>query len=202
MKRLIANLISWGPAGMFLAALLDGAGVPVPGGVDVLLVFLSTQTPDQVYWLAFLSVAGSAAGNLFLFLIARKGGQVFLEKRARSKRAQRLRHWFDRYGLLTVFISALVPLPVMPMKIFVISAGALGSSPGAFLITLLGGRIPRYLGLALLGRAMGNNAIQYVRDHALHLALFALGLFLFLMMLIKIADRRRAGSQAVSVPPE
>jgi membrane protein DedA with SNARE-associated domain len=115
MKKLIAGLIALGPKGMFIAALLDGAGVPLPGGVDVLLVFLATRLPHQVYWLATLAVVGSVIGNFFLFWISRRGGQAFLEKRSRGTRTQRFRAWFDRYGLLTVFISALVPLPIMPM---------------------------------------------------------------------------------------
>jgi undecaprenyl-diphosphatase len=192
MKELIARLIAMGPAGVFVAAWLDGAGVPVPGGVDVLVVFLSTQLPEQIYLMAGLAVLGSVLGNLVLFWLARRGGQMFLEKRSQSKAQKRFRHWFDRYGLLTVFISALVPLPVMPMKIFVICAGALGSNPIAFLFTFIGGRIPRYLGLALLGRAMGDNAIDYLREHVWYLTAFAVGLFLVLMILVKIADQRRA----------
>ena len=191
MKKLIATLIAWGPTGLFVAAFLDGAGVPVPGGVDVLLVFLATRLPDRVIWLASLAVLGSLAGNLILFLIARRGGEMFLEKRSHSRGARRFRSWFDRYGLLTVFVSALVPLPVMPMKIFVISAGALGSPLGPFITVFVGARIARYFGLAYLGRAMGNDAVQYLKDHVFHLAAFAAGLFLFLMALVKWVDRRR-----------
>lgn len=196
MKKLAAWLVALGPAGVFLAALLDGAGVPVPGGVDVLLVFLGNQLPHQVYLLAALAVTGSVIGNLLLFALARRGGQRFLEKRSKGKRQQQFRRWFDRYGLLTVFISALVPLPVMPMKIFVLCAGALGSSPRAFLLTFTAARIPRYIGLALLGRAMGDHALLYLRQHALHLTAFAVLLFAFLMLLIRMADRRRASAIA------
>jgi membrane protein DedA with SNARE-associated domain len=117
---------------------------------------------------------------------------MFLEKRAKGKRQQQFRHWFDRYGLLTVFISAMVPLPIMPMKIFVLCAGALGSRTGAFLMTFVGARIPRYLGLVLLGRAMGDNALVYLRGHVWHLTAFAAVLFAVLMTLVKMADRRRA----------
>src|SRR5688500_19839856 len=48
--------------------------------------------------------------------ISRRGGEWYLRKRGSNPRSQRFRRWFDKYGLLTVFISALVPLPVMPMK--------------------------------------------------------------------------------------
>jgi membrane protein DedA with SNARE-associated domain len=190
MRDLLNTLIEWGPSGMFIAALLDGAGVPVPGGVDALIIFLASQRPQDTLWLALVAVLGSVAGNLVLFSLARRGGQLYLEKKTHGQRTKRFRAWFDKYGLLTVFISALVPLPIMPMKIFVLCAGALGSSPAAFLTTFLGARIPRYVGLAYLGRAMGNNAIEYLREHAVHLLVFAVLLFLVLYLLVKIMDRR------------
>src|SRR5687768_16445198 len=119
MKELLESLASWGPTGLFVAAFLDGAGLPVPSGVDVLIVLMTTRLPQQVYWLAAVAVLGSVAGNMLLFALARRGGQMFLEKRTKTKRSRWFRSFFDRYGLLTVFVSALVPLPVMPMKIFV-----------------------------------------------------------------------------------
>lgn len=129
MNQFIANLVAWGLPGLFLAAFLDGAGVPVPGGVDVLVVFLATRMPDQLLGLTGMAVLGSVVGNLVLFSIARRGGQMFLEKRSSSPRSKRFRRWFDKYGLATVFVSALVPLPVMPMKLFVFCSGALGANP-------------------------------------------------------------------------
>lgn len=191
MKELLANLVNWGQTGLFLAALLDGAGVPVPSGVDVLIVFLSTRLPGDIVMLAALAVLGSIVGNLFLFSIARRGGQMFLEKRTQSSRSKRFRLWFDHYGLLTVFVAALVPLPVMPLKIFVFCSGALGVSPQRFVLVFLGARIPRYLGLALLGRAMGNDALTFLRLHVWHLAAFAAGLFIVLVAIVKYMDRRR-----------
>ena len=191
MKELLAGLVAWGLPGLFLAAFLDGAGVPVPSGVDVLLVFLATRMPDQVIMMAVLAVLGSVLGNLLLFAIARRGGQMFLEKRTTSKRSKRFRQWFDHYGLLTVFVAALVPLPVMPLKIFVFCSGALGVSPSKFVTVFIGARIPRYLGLAMLGRAMGNDALTFLRLHVWHLAGFAAGLFVVLVALVKYADRRR-----------
>ena len=194
MKELLSSLVAWGSSGLFVAAFLDGAGLPIPGGVDVLVMYLSSQSPDTAVWLAILAVLGSVLGNFALFLIARRGGKAFLEKRSSSKRSKKFRRWFDTYGLLTVFVSALVPLPVMPMKIFVLSAGALGSPPLRFLAVFLLARIPRYLGLALLGRAMGNDALHYLRLHVWHLFAFAAALFVVLAVIVRYADRRAAAT--------
>ena len=194
MKDLLASLVSWGPWGLCVAAFLDGAGLPIPGGVDVLILFLASRLPEQVVWLAILAVIGSVAGNFLLFAIARRGGQAFLDRRSASKRSTRFRRWFDRFGLLTVFVSALVPLPVMPMKIFVISSGALGSRPVRFLLVFLAARIPRYLGLAILGGAMGTNALGFLRQNAWYLFALAAALFVLLTALVRYMEKRAAAS--------
>jgi len=195
MKKFLSSLVGWGLPGLFVAAILDGAGLPIPGGVDVLVIFLASQAPDDAIRLALVAVAGSVIGNFFLFALARRGGQAFLEKRSSSKASRRFRRWFGRYGLLTVFVSALVPLPVMPMKIFVLSSGALGSPPLRFLLTFLGARIPRYLGLAMLGRAMGSNAMDYLKHHVWHLVGFAAALFAVLALIVRYADRNATGPE-------
>jgi membrane protein YqaA with SNARE-associated domain len=149
------------------------------------------RAPAGAWTYAAVAVLGSVAGNLVLFFLARRGGEFYLRKRASNPRSQRFRRWFDKYGLLTVFTSALVPLPVMPMKIFVLSAGALGSPPLRFLAVFIAGRVPRYFGLAYLGTQMGTGAMAYLKSHALHLTLIAIALFLFLMALIKFSNARR-----------
>ena len=192
MKNFLIALVNWGPSGLFIGALLDGAGLPIPGGVDALVVFLATRLPANAVWLSAVAVLGSVLGNFVLFLIARRGGKAFLEKRSASKRAQRFRRWFDRYGLSTVFVAALVPLPVMPLKIFVLSSGALGSHPLRFVLVFLAARIPRYLGLALLGRTMGAHALEYLKQNVWYLLGFAVGLFVILALIMRYADQRTA----------
>src|SRR3954447_20357853 len=198
MKNLLATLVSWGAAGLFFAALLDGAGLTIPGGVDVLVVYLAANRPNEILFLAALAVLGSTIGNTILFSIARKGGELFLDKRSAPRASRKFRQWFEHYGLLTVFISALVPLPVMPMKIFVFCSGALGIPVRQFLIAFLGARIPRYLALAYLGSLMGHDALTYLRAHVWHLALFATGMFFVLWLMIRYVDQKRA--RAAGVP--
>jgi 5-methylthioadenosine/S-adenosylhomocysteine deaminase len=190
--NLAALLKSWGPFGAMLLAVLDSAGIPLPAGVDAMITLVSVSSPARAYLTAVLCIAGSAAGCMLLYLVARKGGQLYLDRQASSPRALRFRAWFARYGLLTVFIPALVPIP-LPMKVFVLSAGALGVRPLSFLLTILAARTPRYLGLAYLGSKLGEESWPWVQAHALHLAGLAAGLFLVLLLLIRYQDRRPAG---------
>jgi membrane protein YqaA with SNARE-associated domain len=185
LRKLAAALQAWGPGGAFLIALLDSAAVPLPGGVDALLILTSVTNADLAYLTAGLCVLGSAIGSMFLFYLARKGGAVYLNRHTQSARARRFRQWFDDYGLVTVFIPTLVPIPGLPMKVFVLSAGALGVKPLSFLLTVLAGRVPRYFALAALGRAMGNDAPAWLADHKWHLVLGALALGAVLMLLVR-----------------
>ena len=64
-------------------------------------------------------------------------------RRRKGSRALRLRRprrafrtWFMRYGLVTVFIPALLPIPFLPFKAFAACAGALGVTRTRFLLVL------------------------------------------------------------------
>lgn len=182
--------MSWGPAGVFLLALLDSAGVPIPGGVDVLVITVAALDKDSAMLCAILAIVGSIAGNLFLFYVARKGGQKYLEKYTHRGRGEVFRRWFQRYGLVTVFIPALLPIP-MPMKVFVLCAGALEIRLVTFLAVLVIARVPRYFALAYLGAELGQNSVGYLKEHAWELIGIAVALFVFLILLVRITERWR-----------
>jgi membrane protein DedA with SNARE-associated domain len=189
MKQFVATLTAWGPFGVMLLAAIDSAGVPIPGGVDLLIVLVAVSNPEKGYLAAALAVIASCVGCLFLFWIARKGGELYLDEHASSPRAMRFRRWFDEYGLLTVFIPTLVVIP-LPVKVFVFSAGALGTRPLTFLGVILAARVPRYFGLAWLGVQLGDDAWPWVQAHAWHMAGFAVVLFAVLYLMVRIRANR------------
>jgi membrane protein DedA with SNARE-associated domain len=190
VRELALTLQSWGPGGAFLLAVLDSAGIPLPAGVDALIVLVAATNPNLAWITAAITVAGSAIGCMVLFSLARKGGQLYLDLHSISPRASRFRASFSRYGLVTVFIPGLVPIP-MPLKVFVLSAGALGVPPRSFLAVVLASRIPRYFGLAFLGKQLGDNSVHWLKAHVWHMAGFSLLLFAALFLLVRIAGRTR-----------
>jgi len=193
LKTLFHTLTSWGPVGLFLLAIVDSGGLPLPGGIDALVVLLAVANPGTAYWSALMAVLGSLIGNYILYAIARKGGRAYLDAHATSRRALKVREWFRRYGLLTVFIPTLLPIP-LPMKPFVLSAGALGVRPAAFIGVVTIGRLLRYVGLAYLGAQLGVHSMTYLKDHAWHLTGFAAALFAALYLMVRAAERRRLNS--------
>jgi membrane protein YqaA with SNARE-associated domain len=190
VKHFLDALRALGPTGVLLLSILDSAGIPVVGGVDALLVWVAVTNPDAAYPAAGMAVLGSTIGSLILFFVARKGGEAYLERHTLSRRGARLKRWFLEYGLLTILVPALIPIP-MPLKVFVLSAGALGISPLVFTLVLLMARVPRYFGLAWLGLQLGSQTLPYLRSHIWQLVLSAIILFAALYLLIKLVDRRR-----------
>jgi membrane protein YqaA with SNARE-associated domain len=161
------------------------------GGVDALIVLIAVMSRSQAYLAAGTAIAGSLAGSLILFLIARKGGEEYHRRHTSSARGAKFRAWFHEYGLVTVFVPAFVPVIPLPLKIFIISAGALEESPVTFSIVLLAARIPRYLFLAWLGSRLGKDTIPFLRHHIWELVLFACALFAVLYLLVRIVRNFR-----------
>jgi uncharacterized membrane protein YdjX (TVP38/TMEM64 family) len=108
-----------------------------------------------------------------------------------------MKRWFLEYGLLTVFIPGMIPIP-MPLKLFIIAAGAFQVNPFWFTLVMTLARIPRYFGLAWLGKRLGAQTLPYLAHHVWQLLGLAAALFLVLYLAIKLIDRRRKIRQAVS----
>jgi membrane protein DedA with SNARE-associated domain len=189
---LFRTLLSWGPWGAFVLAIVDSAGLPVPEGTDLLLLVIAARNSRAGYLSATLAVAGSLIGSMFLYYVARKGGQAYLDQRTEKGWAKRFRQWFHHYGGLTVFIPVLIPAP-LPTKVFVASAGALGMRRRYFLTIVLVARSLRYFGLACLGSLMGHTPAHYLKTHTWQLAAISVAVFLVLYaaILVKDALRRR-----------
>jgi membrane protein YqaA with SNARE-associated domain len=191
--RSIGNtLLLWGPWGVLLLAVLDSAGIPAVEGVDALLVVMGSRDPRAAYFSAGLAVVGSVVGSLFLYYVARKGGEAYLDGRTQTGWTKKFRAWFHHYGALTIFIPALVPIP-LPLKVFVLSAGALGMNRWHFVLVMLAARIPRYFGLAYLGAQLGDKPLHYLKTHVFQLLGLSVALFLFLLFLVKLKDRLKPG---------
>ncbi len=192
-KHLTDTLIAWGPAGILLLSILDSSGFPVAGIFDALLILLAVERPGVAWLCAALAVAGSTIGNSLLYWAARQGGKAFMTRMAPEGRAAKFQAWFQRYGMITVFIPALVPIP-MPLKLFVVSAGVLGTSRIEFVTVVLVARILRYFGEAWLGITLGRESATWLKLHAAHFALGAAALGLVLYLFIRQRDKANAAA--------
>lgn len=190
LRHLTDALVAWGPAGILLLSILDSSGVPVAGVFDAFLILIAVERPAVAWWCAGLGVVGSMVGNIILFWTAHRGGRRFMNKAAPQGRAARFREWFKRYGMVTVFVPALLPIP-MPLKLFVISAGVTGTSMTEFISVVLAARILRYFGEVWLGVTLKRESTSFLKTHAWMFAVAAAALFLSLYGFILLRDRRR-----------
>src|SRR3954470_24756424 len=186
-KHFLALLVAWGPQGLFLLAILDSAGLPVVGGVDLLLVNVAATSPGTAYLAAACAVTGSLIGSAILFAIARKGGDLMLSRQLATARGARIHRWFERYGLVTVFVPALSPLP-LPMKIPVFCAGAVKVRWSFFLGVVLAARAIRYFALAFLGLRYGQMTFGLLRTHLWAVVLLAVGLAAAALLVLRVIE--------------
>jgi uncharacterized membrane protein YdjX (TVP38/TMEM64 family) len=139
---------------------------------------------------ASMGVLGSAIGNVVLFMAARTGARRFVKDVPQPGDKRRFREWFNRYGLLTIFIPCMLPIP-LPLKVFVISAATFGTPLRTFVLVILLGRSIRYFGEAYLGVVLGEGSGPFLRAHAWHLAGGAVALFGVLYVVLMLTERRR-----------
>jgi membrane protein YqaA with SNARE-associated domain len=165
-KHLVDTLIEYGPLGLFIIGLLDSMGIPLPAAMDVLLITYAVNHPENAYFAAAVAVVGSLGGNILLFRAAALGGRRFVKRDAPEAEQHRFRRWFNHYGLLTIFVPAIVPFIPLPLKVFVIAAGAVHTPISRFLAVILTARVLRYFGEAYLGVLLGDDAQGFLRNNA------------------------------------
>ena len=169
MSRLVAAVkgfaLALGGPGLFLIAFLDSSFLSFPQVVDVLIIGLVTVHKERFLWYALLPTLGSMAGCFALYLVGRKGGEAFLRRRFRESHVDHVLALFQRYGLLSITVPALLP-PPFPFKPFVLAAGVARVRPFDFLLAVAIGRGIRYFGEAILALWYGERAVVFMRDNA------------------------------------
>ncbi|MCE5310716.1 MAG: VTT domain-containing protein [Acidobacteriales bacterium] len=190
LRQIADGLLAFGPLGVLLICFLDSAGVPLPTVLDAWLVIIATQRPQSAYFSAAMGVFGSMAGNYALFRAARYGGTRFFKTETTSNKSEKFRLWFSRYGLITVFVPAVVPFIPLPLKVFVISAGAMRTPTARFLSVIFVARVIRYFGETYVGIRLGQDAVGFLTRNAWNIAGVVLVIVLIFVAMVKWYDRR------------
>jgi membrane protein YqaA with SNARE-associated domain len=198
LDNLSAALQTYGSWGIFGLALLDSVGFPLPSVTDVILLGIGIKaihTPSHAYFAALMAIFGSLAGNAILFHGARQGRRLLTKREAEPGKFQA---WFRRYGLLTVFVPAVVPFVPLPLKVFVISAGALRTSFAKFMAVIAAARVIRYFGLAYVALQLGADARGFFTRNGWTLVGGAIGLVFLLYLAMRWAEGRRPADTPIS----
>lgn len=192
LNRLSEVLITFGPFGLFVVALLDSSFVPLPSSADALMLLLTAAHPRWMVIYAAVATTGSAVGCLILYYVSRRAGTRALA-RFSEKKQKRVKDWIDRYDVISVLVASLLP-PPFPFKLFVVSAGVFRFSVTRFLIAIIVGRGFRFLLEGYFAIRYGAQAkavlAQYYPWIGLGLAVFIVAVFVTRAML-----KRRSGKE-------
>ena len=149
-------LVSFGPFGLLAIAFFDSVLVPMPGGVDAVLLLLSASRPSWMPVYVAAATIGSTVGCVALYRVSRRAGKRALARFSESKQ-KRVKDLIERYDVLSVRVASLLP-PPFPFKLFVVSAGVFRLSLLRFTIAIVVGRTFRYLLEGYLAAHYGDHA--------------------------------------------
>jgi membrane protein YqaA with SNARE-associated domain len=181
--------VALGAPGLFLLAFLDSSFIPIPEGVDILVIVMSIRRPERMVIYATLATVGSVAGCYVLYSLARRGGEAFLRKRFKPHTVDQAVARFQKYGLLAIAVPAILPPPT-PFKLVVVAAGIARVRPFDFIMAVALGRSVRYFGKGLLAVMYGEAALEYLSRNAT-LVYLVLAVAIGLAVAVYLARRRR-----------
>ena len=193
IKSILAGLLEWlkalGAGGLFGISLIDSVGVPLPGGPDAVMIWLSANSPGLMPLYALAATAGSAIGCTGLYLLASCAGVAALKRVAPQKRA-RIENLLGRYDLIAIVIPAVLP-PPFPFKPFVLCAGVFKLKTWRFITAIFIGRAIRFLIEGWLAIRFGEDAGRLIKQHGWKL-LVTVGVIVIVAVLIRRTVTRRA----------
>jgi len=156
-------LLSFGPFGLLAIAFLDSVLVPIPGGVDAMLLLLAASRPSWMLIYVAAAMIGSTAGCVGLYKISERAGHRALN-RFSEKKQKRVKDLIDRYDVLSVLVASVLP-PPFPFKLFVVSAGVFRLNLVRFTIAIAVGRTFRYLLEGYLAAHYGEHAKEILAHY-------------------------------------
>jgi membrane protein YqaA with SNARE-associated domain len=184
----LQNLVAvMGGGGLFVVAFFDSSVLSFPFFTDALVMHLSFANPSRMPYYAAMAAAGSLAGCIWLYLLAKKGGEAYFHRHAKG-RAEKIREWVDDHAFLSVFVPAILP-PPLPFKIFVLAEGVFQVPLRTFIVAILLGRGLRYLAEGILAVRYGDATLDFLKVHSAAVALSVAAVLLLLFLISQWASR-------------
>ena len=195
LTKLSQWLVSFGPFGLLAIAFLDSLLIPMPGGVDAVLLLLAASRPSWMLIYVAAATIGSTAGCVGLYKISQRAGHRALARFSESKQ-KRVKDLIDRYDVLSVLVASLLP-PPFPFKLFVVSAGVFRLNLMRFTIAVAVGRTFRYLLEGYLAARYGEHAKEILSRYYPGIGI-GLALLIIIVFVGKNLMRRGQPSEPIS----
>jgi membrane protein YqaA with SNARE-associated domain len=187
-------LLALGIPGIFLIAFVDSAAVPLIGGPDAVVLFLSWQRPVQSPVIVLAAALGSTLGCVVLYYIGRAGGELALHK-FHPEQQQWVKGNIDTNAFWAVIVAVLAP-PPFPTKLVILAAGAFQMRLGLFIAGVFIGRLLRYTMVGYLGARYGGQAAALLKSEYPTISLVLIGGVILFMLVRRF---RRTGRPDVNV---
>ena len=192
-SSLYETIVEFGGPALLLIALVDSSFLSIPEGNDILIITLSTgQSWNVMAYYVGMTVFGSVLGCTFLYSIGRKGGK-FVEKRLSVEKRTEMKGLYNRWGIWTVLVPALMPPPT-PFKIFVLSAGLFRFPLGRFILMVSLGRSIRYFTWGILAVVYGEAARKVLEQNGPTVGVLLLVFLVVALAGVVLVRRRRRKS--------
>ena len=181
------NLVDeMGYGGVFFLSIFDKVGINlVPAEIVLpLFGFLVSKSGFSFSLVLLISVLGHLVGELFLYLIALKGGRLFLDKYGKYVFVSRheinhIEELFKKYGAMLVIFGRFLPVAG---SLISIPAGIARMNLKKFCIYTLVGSFPRNFIYIFIGFKAGENwnkVASYLDRFDLPILIFGSGLFIW-----------------------
>lgn len=157
-------LLGLGSGGLFILGVLDSSFLMLPLGNDLLITALTIQHHERLpFYIAFASL-GSCTGVFLLDSIARKGGEVGLQKIMSKRRFEYLKRKMSRRASIPLALVCVAP-PPFPFTPVVATASAFNYPRWRLLAIILGGRIVRFTVVGLLAIRFGDQILRLAKTN-------------------------------------
>jgi membrane protein YqaA with SNARE-associated domain len=167
-----------GGGGLFVVAFFDSSVLSFPFIPDTLVIDLSIQRPARMPYYAAMATLGSLAGCIWLYLLAKRGGEAYFRRHAGGA-AVRAKHWVASHAFWSAFVSSILP-PPFPFKVFVLAEGVFQIPVRTFVLALSLGRGLRYFLEGILAVRYGDVTLDFLMMHKAAFLLSALAVLAFL----------------------
>jgi len=154
-------LLPLGPWGVFVIGAVDSAAFLMP--LDPIMAAYVYAQPHLAWLYILMGSAGSALGNMVLYGIGYKGGEVLLEKRMPKAKFEKIKKSFEDHEFLALMVPAMLPPPT-PYKLIVLSAAAFEMDWHKFLLAIFLGRVARFTILSILVMAFGPQVVNIITN--------------------------------------
>jgi len=163
-------------------AFAESSFFPIPP--DVLLMAMALGKPKKAFYYAFICSVGSIIGGLFGYFIGyylwHLVHGIFIPHIFSQELFELVRHKYELYSFMIVFIAAFTPIPY---KVFTIAGGVCGINIAGFLAASIIGRSLRFFLVAGTFFFFGERMKKFISRYFEWLTiLFALLLILGFML--------------------